>query len=88
MTGDAHRRRDHHGEHDAVRCRDGEQHVLRPRHLRRHDRGTPDEHEGEDADELGGEVAPAVAHDYSRVRVAPVRGCEPANYGREKTSET
>jgi hypothetical protein len=62
VPGDAHRRRDHDGEDEPVRRRDDEEHVLHARHLRRHDRGAPDEDEGEDPDELRGEVAPAVAH--------------------------
>ena len=37
--------------------------LLARAHLRGHDRRAADEHEGEDADEFGGEVTPAVAHD-------------------------
>ena len=62
VPGDAHRRRHHHGEDQPVRDRHDDERIRIARHRRRHDRRAPDEHEGEDADELGGEVAPAVAH--------------------------
>ena len=66
VSRDAHRRRDHEREDQAVRERDVRRSERCSDIAARHDRAAADEHQGEDADELGDEVTPGVSHWWDR----------------------